>query len=71
MEVVELLSKDKSKILELENHSAPEKPFYSKYNDEALDFIFNNPNNCKAFGIYEGSALIGWDAIVLNGKMKI
>lgn len=47
-------------ILTLEEGSAPKKPFYSQYNDEALNFIFNNPNTCKAFGVYNTDNLIGW-----------
>ena len=60
MKIIELVYKDKQNILKLEKYSAPEKPFYSKYNNKALDFIFNNPTYCKAFGAYEGQVLVGW-----------
>ena len=60
MELQELSSQSIKEILKLEQKSAPDKPYYSKYNEEALQFIFDNPSKCKAFGMYEGNTLVGW-----------
>lgn len=60
MEINELTAKNIKDILNLEKDSAPDKPYYSKYDDEALNFIFNNPKTCKAYGLFENNKLIAW-----------
>lgn len=47
-------------ILDLERDNAPDKPHYSKYNDEALSFIFDNPKTCKAYGLFDNKKLVAW-----------
>lgn len=60
MEVIQLTKDRLKNILDLETSSAPDKPFYSKYDETALNFIFDNPTTCKAFGIFKDNKLIGW-----------
>lgn len=60
MELLQLSNQNIKEILSLEKESAPDKPYYSKYDEEALRFIFDNPSKCKAFGMYEGNNLVGW-----------
>ena len=68
MDLKELSKKNIQEILDLEKNHAPDTPHYSKYNEEALSFIFDNPKSCKAFGLYENSKLIGWGAYRTNWK---
>lgn len=60
MDLRELSNNNINEILELEKDNAPDKPYYSKYNEEALKFIFDNPKTCKAFGLYDAKKLVGW-----------
>jgi ribosomal protein S18 acetylase RimI-like enzyme len=64
MVIQSLSSMDKDSILKLEIESAPEAPFYSRYSNDvkALDYIFDYPKKCEAFGIYENERLIAWGA---------
>lgn len=61
IKIKNLTSKDIHSILELESHSGPDKPLYSRYNKKALQYIFNN-TGCNALGAFEGNQLIGWGA---------
>lgn len=60
MELRQLSSQNISEILTLEKDNAPDKPYYSKYDKDALEFIFDNSNKCKAYGMYEEDSLVGW-----------
>ncbi len=63
-----LTKKDIDLIIELEKHSAPEKPHYARYDIKALSYIFENPNKCGAFGMFDDKKLIGWGAYRSNWK---
>lgn len=62
MEIKRLTQNNIPQILELESKHAPEKPLYAKYDTEALTFIFNHPEMCIAYGIFEKENLIAWGA---------
>lgn len=62
MEIKRLESKDTENILSFESENAPEKPFYVKYTKKDLDDLFNDPQKCQAFGMYENDELIAWSA---------
>lgn len=47
-------------ILELERNHAPDKPLYVKYDEKHLNYIFDNVNKCRAYGVFEGNILVGW-----------
>jgi ribosomal protein S18 acetylase RimI-like enzyme len=66
-----LLKEQIPQIIELEKHSAPDKPYYSRYDQEALDFLFDNPEKCGAIGLFRGKNLIGWGAYRANWKRHI
>ncbi|HNQ31306.1 MAG TPA: GNAT family N-acetyltransferase [Candidatus Woesebacteria bacterium] len=60
--VIPLAISAKKDILDLEARSAPDVPYYYRYvNDvSALDYIFQHPDICQAFGVYENNVLVGW-----------
>lgn len=60
MELKKLTATNIKDVLCLEKDNAPDKPFYLKYNDEALIFIFDNPKTCKAYGLFDNNKLIAW-----------
>ncbi|MEI6326496.1 MAG: N-acetyltransferase [Candidatus Roizmanbacteria bacterium] len=60
MEICQLSSSNITEVLDLEKDNAPNKPYYSKYDIEALSFIFDNPKTCKAYGMYDNNILVGW-----------
>lgn len=62
MQVISLTKKDIENIRKLESESAPEKPDYVKYSPQELQDLFDNPEKCRAFGIYSDNELIGWSA---------
>ena len=62
MKLRKLAKTDTSSIIALEKTHAPDKPYYARYDKEALNFIFNNPKNCTAIGLFEDEKLIGWGA---------
>lgn len=68
MQLATLRHEDIPLILELESQSAPDKPLYVRYDQEALAFIFNNPDTCDAVGVFDGKKLIGWGAYRTNWK---
>lgn len=66
MELRQLKKENIPDILLLEKDHAPEKPYYSKYDEEALNFIFNNPKTCEAIGLFDNNKLIGWGSYRTN-----
>jgi ribosomal protein S18 acetylase RimI-like enzyme len=62
MELKVLTNKDIQDIINLEKVHAPDRPYYAKYDEKALDFIFDNPKVCKAYGLFDNGKLIGWGA---------
>ena len=62
MELKQLWHKDIPLIIGLERDNAPDKPLYKKYDEKALNYIFDNPEKCKAYGVFEENKLIGWGA---------
>lgn len=68
MKLQKLSKQDISKILDLESYSAPQKPLYSPYDESALNFLFDNPDNSGAIGLFDGEKLIGWGAYRTNWK---
>ncbi len=66
MELRRLSKSDIDSIIELEKHHAPDKPHYARYDQEALSFIFDNPESCEAIGLFDEEALVGWGAYRTN-----
>lgn len=66
MELRELTKENIADVLLLEKNHAPEKPYYSKYDEEALNFIFDNPNTCNAIGLFDNNKLVGWGSYRTN-----
>ena len=62
MKLKELTRKNIPNIIDLEKDNAPDKPFYAKYDEKALSFIFDNPQVCKAYGLFDDGKLVGWGA---------
>ena len=62
MDIRKLTSGDVDAIVALEKDHAPDPPLYARYDKEALDFIFDNPTTCAAFGIFDNGRLVGWGA---------
>lgn len=60
MELKQLSRENIPAIIDLERDNAPEEPLYSKYDEEALSYIFDNPENCRAYGVFEEDKLLGW-----------
>lgn len=60
MDIQQLSKKNIPDILLLEKNHAPDKPLYAKYDEKALNFIFDNPETCRAYGIFENGKLIAW-----------
>lgn len=62
-EEIEIIKLDKSyvdKILTLEADSAPEQPFYFKYDKESLEDLFEARDKASVFGAFIKNALVGW-----------
>lgn len=70
LEIKSLSKSDISSILDLENDSAPDRPLYVKYDEKALNFIFDNRQTCQAIGAFEKNQLIGWGSYRNNWKGK-
>jgi len=66
MELRRLGKSDIDSIIELEKHHAPDKPHYARYDQEALSFIFDNPESCEAIGLFDEESLVGWGAYRTN-----
>jgi ribosomal protein S18 acetylase RimI-like enzyme len=66
MELRRLGKSDIDSIIELEKHHAPDKPHYARYDQEALSFIFDNPESCEAIGLFDEEILVGWGAYRTN-----
>ena len=66
MQIKQLLKANIKDIIELEKNNAPDKPYYARYDDKALNFIFDNPKTCHAIGLYDDDKLIGWGAYRTN-----
>lgn len=62
MKIIQLTREHIPLILALESHSGPDKPLYVRYDETALNFLFDNPEACDAVGILESNKLIGWGA---------
>ncbi len=62
MELKTLTKDHINDILCLETESGPDKPLYVRYNEEALNFIFDHPETCGAVGMFEGKKLLAWGA---------
>lgn len=62
MELKQLSHKDIPLIIALEQLNSPDKLLYKKYDEEALSYIFDNPEKCRAYGIFEENKLLGWGA---------
>jgi len=68
MRLKKLTTRNIQQIIDLEARSAPDKPYYAKYDLEALNFLFDNPDKCGAIGIFDDKQLIGWGAYRTNWK---
>lgn len=66
MKLKKLSKRNIPQILDLENNHAPDEPYYSKYTIEDLEYLFNNPNNCIAYGLFDKQKLIGWGSYRTN-----
>ncbi len=66
MKLKELTKGDLSKVIHLEKHHAPDEPYYSRYNETDLNFIFDNSKTCSAIGLFENDKLIGWGSFRTN-----
>jgi len=53
MTIKQLNKENIPNIIQLEKNHAPDKPHYARYDEKALNFIFDNPTTCKAYGIFE------------------
>lgn len=62
MKIKELTREHITAIMVLEKDHAPDRPHYARYDKEALNFIFDNPKICHAYGIFGGDDLICWGA---------
>lgn len=62
MELQQLMKASIQDIIALEKVHAPDRPYYAKYDEKALNFIFDNPKICKAYGLFDNGKLIGWGA---------
>lgn len=62
MDIVPLTRQNIPDIIALEKDHAPDRPYYAKYDKKALSFIFDNPDICKAYGIFDKNKLIVWGA---------
>lgn len=60
MEVKQLTVENIPQIILLEKDHAPDRPYYAKYDEEALQFIFDNPRTCRVFGLFDQNNFVGW-----------
>jgi len=47
MTIKQLNKENIPNIIQLEKNHAPDKPHYARYDEKALNFIFDNPNNMQ------------------------
>lgn len=66
MKLRKLSKGDMPKIILLEKRHAPNEPYYSRYTTKVLNFIFNNPKTCAAFGLFDNDKLVGWGSYRTN-----
>ncbi|MCD4756294.1 GNAT family N-acetyltransferase [bacterium] len=66
MKIRQLCKSDIASIIELEKHHAPDKPHYVRYDQKTLLFIFDNPDDCGAIGLFDKERLVGWGAYRTN-----
>lgn len=68
MQIKQLSKTNTQDIIDLEKEHAPDRPYYAKYDENALHFIFDNSKTCQAYGVFEKNKLIAWGAYRTNWK---
>ena len=66
METKKLTRDHVGDVIQLEHSSAPVRPQYAPYDEEALNFLFDNPKTCSAYGLFDGEKLVGWGCFRTN-----
>ncbi len=60
MKIVELHRENINQILALDTNHTPKRPQYSRYSKKDIQYLFDNPDKCKCFGIFDKKKLIGY-----------
>jgi ribosomal protein S18 acetylase RimI-like enzyme len=68
MDIKQLNSSNIQAIIQLEKEHAPDRPHYAKYDEKALNFIFNNSQSCRAYGAFDSNELVAWGAYRTNWR---
>jgi ribosomal protein S18 acetylase RimI-like enzyme len=60
MKFVELGKEHIDQIYNLDRHHTPPRPLYSRYGKKDLLRLFNNPDKCSLYGIFDNNKLIAF-----------